>query len=602
MQGLSVSNVVDVVVNLTPSGAAPLSFGVLMIAGDSPVINGTQRFQTFTNIDSVANEFGTTAPEYLAASLYFEQSPVPAQCMIGRWFSSAAAAQLDGGILSASQQMLANFTAISNGSFVIVIDGATHTLTGLNFTGVTNLNGVASIITTALSGPTCTWNGENFVISSGTSGLGLQATGTVTFTGNPANNDTLTLNGQLITFVTGTPGANQVQIGATDTATAANLQYFLMNSTDADLVVASYSTTGLVLTITYNQVGTAGNSYSLAKSSSDLTLSGSDLSGGTVPSSVGYATTAGSGTDISTLLQLTAATAQALIPGFNAETPVQCAEALANLSTAWYGLMFASTVSISDTQNEAVAAFIEAQSQITRTFGITTQETSVLSALVTNDIASTLQALGYDQTFVQYSSTNPYAAASFFGRAFSVDFTQGNSTIILMFKQEPGVIAETLTQAQASVLQSKNCNVFVNYVNNTSILQYGTMASGQFFDTIQGIDWLQNLIQTNVYNVLYTNGKVPQTDAGVNQITNAIAAACGQGVTNGFIAGGTWNGPSFGSLQQGTFLKAGYYIYAEPVAMQSEAARAARQCPPIQVAVKLAGGIQSVNILVQVNQ
>ena len=171
-----------------------------------------------------------------------------------------------------------------------------------------------------------------------------------------------------------------------------------------------------------------------------------------------------------------------------------------------------------------------------------------------------------------------------------------------MFKQEPGVAAENLTAAQASVLQSKNCNVFVDYVNDTMILQYGVMASGQFFDTIQGVDWLQNAIQTEVYNVLYTSlTKIPQTDAGVNQIVNAIGGACGQGVANGLLAPGTWNGPSFGQITTGQYLKAGYYIYAQPVALQSQADRAARKCPPIQVAVKLAGGIQSANILVDVN-
>ena len=109
-------------------------------------------------------------------------------------------------------------------------------------------------------------------------------------------------------------------------------------------------------------------------------------------------------------------------------------------------------------------------------------------------------ALGYDQSVSQYSSSDAYAIASLFGRAFSVDFTANNTTIVLMFKQEPGVAAENLTAAQASVLRWKNCNVFVDYVNGWIDPQYGVMASGQFFDTIQGVDWLQNAIQTEVYN------------------------------------------------------------------------------------------------------
>lgn len=600
--GLSVSNIVNVTISLTPNGAQPLSFGILMIAGDSNVINGVQRFRTYTTIDGVESDFGSTAPEALAAQLYFSQSPQPNTLMIGRWFSAAAAAQNDGGILSATQQTLANFTSISNGGLVIVVDGVTKTLTGLNFTLVTNLNGVASVITTALSGSaTCTWNGENFVITSATTGVGTQATGTVTFTANPSASDTLTLNGQAITFVSSITGANQVLIGSLDTDTAANLQAFLQASLDADLVFATYATTGLVLTITYKTIGTAGNSYTIVKSSTALTLSASTLLGGTVPSSVGFAT-AGSGTDVSAQLMLTSATSQGLVPGFAAETPVQCATVLANLSPQWYGLMFASTIAVTTNQSLAVSAFIEAQT-ITRVYGVTIQDTTVLSSQISNDLASQIKAAGYQQSCCQYSSTNPYAIASFMGRAFSVDFTASNTTITLMFKQEPGVIGENLTIQQALTLQNKNCNVFVDYVNDTVILQYGTMSNGQFFDTIQGIDWLQNAIQTAVYNVLYTSTtKIPQTDAGVNQLTTAIAAVCSQAVANGLSAPGTWNGPSFGSLVTGQFLKNGFYIYAQPVALQSESDRQARKSPPIQVAIKLAGAIQSVDILVNVNQ
>jgi hypothetical protein len=607
-QGLSVSNLVNVTVSLTPSGVAELTFGVLMIAGDSNVINGTQRFRSYTAIGAVATDFGITAPEYLAAQLFFSQSPQPAQCMVGRWIAANTAALNDGGILSSTQQTLALWTAIASGGFDMTIDGAALTVTGLNFTAQTNLNGVASVITAGITSAggtaTCTWNGTNFVITSGTTGLGLQATGTVTFTGTTTANDTLTLNGRTITFVSSAPSTHQVLIGATSAATAANLQLYLNANAaaDSDLNVATYSTLLSVLTITYGVVGTAGNSFAMSKSSTNITLSAADLAGGTVSSSVGFATSPASGTDISTMLQMTSGLAQALVPAFNSESPAACASALANASSTWYGLMFAALTSITDTQYVAVAAFIQAQT-ITRLFGATTQETGALSSLVTNDLGSQLQALGYSQSFTQYSSTNPYAVASLFGRAFSVNFQGTSTTICLMFKQEPGVTAEVLTPAQATTLQAKNINVFVAYVNGTFIIQFGVVANGQYIDTIQGVDWLQNAIQTAVFNVLYTTTtKIPQTDAGVTQITNSIGAACNEGVENGLIAGGTWNGPSFGQITTGQYLKTGFYIYAQSVALQPQANRAARICPPIQVAVKLAGAIQEVLIAVNVNQ
>ncbi|EBC2494115.1 DUF3383 family protein, partial [Salmonella enterica subsp. enterica serovar Newport] len=119
---------------------------------------------------------------------------------------------------------------------------------------------------------------------------------------------------------------------------------------------------------------------------------------------------------------------------------------------------------------------------------------------------------------VQYSTSSKYAALSAFGRAFTVNFNGSNTTITLKFKQEPGITYETLTTDQAAVLDAKNCNVFVYYQNDTAILQQGVMSSGDFFDERHGLDWLQNYVQTNLYNLLYTSTtKVPQTDAGVTR-------------------------------------------------------------------------------------
>lgn len=487
---LSVSGIVRVTVSLNPLSAAVRAFGALMVAGDSTVINGLERYRTYLSYEGVIADFGVDAPEALAAQLYYEQVPQPSTLLIGRWLRVATAAINLGGILSPSEQSLSNWTVITNGGFVIVIDGVTKTLTGLNFSAAGNLNAVATLITTGLSGAgVCTWTGSYFQIVSATTG---------------------------------------------------------------------------------------------------------------VSSTVGYATT-GSGTDISAQLKMTVALSQSLVPGYAAETPAVCAAALALISTAWYGLMFSASVQPTDDQSIAVSDVIEAL-EITRIYGVTIISTDVLSALTTSDLASRMSDAGYLQSFCQYCSTKYYAIASFFGRAFTVNFTAQNTTITLMFKQEPGVTAEDLDQNEAVVLENKRCNVFVKYVNDTTIIQHGVMSGEAYFDEIHGTDWLQNAIQTACYNVLYLSGKVPQTDAGVNQLTNAIAGVCGQAVLNGLVAPGTWNGPSFGNLSNGDFLKNGYYIYAQPVALQSQSDRDLRKSPPIQVAIKLAGAIQSVDILVDVNR
>ncbi len=103
--------------------------------------------------------------------------------------------------------------------------------------------------------------------------------------------------------------------------------------------------------------------------------------------------------------------------------------------------------------------------------------------------------------------------------------------------------------------------------------------------------------------MLYTSSsKIPQTDSGVNQLTNAIGGVCDAAVNNGLAAPGIWKADGFGQIVTGQYLKAGYYIYAQPIALQSQADRETRVAPPIQVAIKLAGAIQEMDVLINVNR
>jgi len=600
---LPVSRLVRVIINLAPVAAARRSFGVLMIAGDSNVINGLERYRTYDTYEGVTEDFGVDAPESKAAQLYFGQTPKPRSLMIGRWIRTASPALNIGGILSASQQAIANWTAISAGSFAITIDGVVKTLTGLDFTGVTNLNGVATVINNALTGGDIFWDGSKFYVESDTSGAGVKASGTVKMDTNQANNDTITLNGQVITFKTSpTDPTDEVLIGGSIAATMANLQALLAATEIEELLEAEYSTSGDTLTITYKEVGTGGNAYSLAQSAAKFTLSGATLTGGAVPSSVSYASAAGSGTDISALLRLTSATAISLVPGYDAETPVECAAELADRSNGWYGLMFQASVQPTDDQSIDVSSFIEAL-DVSRIYGVTITDTNVLSALVTTDLASRQKDGGYLRSFCQYSE-NAYAIASLFGRAFSVNFNAQNSTITLMYKQEPSVVPEELTSTQANVLKDKRCNVFVEYDNDTAIIQYGVMSGPAYIDEIQNLDWFRDAVQNACYNLLYTSPtKIPQTDAGSNQLVNAINGVCDEAVNNGMVAPGVWTSPvEFGQLKTGQYLKSGYYSYVQPMALQSQADREQRKCPPIQTAIKLAGAIQEMDVAIEVNR
>lgn len=490
---LSVSDVVNVSVVLSPVAAATRNFGSLLILGSSAVVDTTERLRLYSSLDGVVADFGTTAPEYLAAKLYFGQTPQPSVLYVGRWAQAATSAVLHGGVLTTAQQALANFTAVSSGGLRITVDGVLKSLSAINLSGVTNLNGVASAVTTALAGAaTVTWN--------------------------------------------------------------ANLKRFDVTS----------ATTGTTSALT-------------------------------------FASAPVSGTDISVLMGLQTGQASAPVAGIAAETLLAAVSALADKSTAWYGL-YVAAAGVADSDHIAVAGFIEAAGT-SRIYGATISTTTVLDPTNTTDLASSLKALGYKRTFVQYSGNNAHAAASIFGRAFTVDFNGSNTTLTIKFKQEPGVVAEDLTTTQAATLKAKNCNVFATYQNGTAIVQEGVMVNGYFFDEVHGTDWLQNDVQTAIYNLLYTSTtKIPQTDAGINRILATIDSRLAQGVVNGLIAPGVWTADGFGALNSGDTLAKGYYVYAPPIATQSTADRGARKAPTIQCAIKLAGAVHSVNTIINVNR
>ena len=490
--GLPVSNVVNVQVVMTPVAAATRNFGSLLILGDSSVIDTTERLRLYSSLSAIATDFGTTAPEYLAASLYFGQSPQPTTLYIGKWARTATNAVLHGGILSTAQQALANFTAVTAGGFNITISGVLQNVTSVNLSGASNLNGVASLITAKLTGAICTWNAT---------------------------------------------------VGRFD---------------------ITNTTTGTSSLITFGSIGT--------------------------------------GTDLSALLLLRSTDSGSIVAGIAAESLATAISTMDGLSNSWYGLTIASSTMPATSDYLAAAAYIEGATT-SRILGITTQDTTSLLTTDTTSLAYQLKALGYKRTFIQYSSSNAYACTSILGRAFSVNFLGSNTTLTIKFKQEPGIAAEVISSSAAAALASKNCNVFIQYNNDTTIVQEGTMVNGYFFDEVHGTDWLQNDVQTAIYNLLYTSAtKIPQTDAGINIILSTISQRLDQSVANGLVAPGVWAAAGFGALNTGDTLSKGYYVYAPPVASQAAADRQARKAPVIQAAIKLAGAVHFVNAIINVNR
>lgn len=737
---LSTSRLINVDVQLNSLAASMRGFGTLLVIGDSNVLSSSEAMRSYTNLNDVANDFGVTSAEYLAAQAYFSQQPAPDNLMIGRWYRQASTAELMGGILTDSEQQITNFNTVNNGAFKYTVNNEVRTVRGVDLTGQTNLNGVASVVSATLQGAKLAFDGQRFIVDSEAEGAGItlgyfaaddelvdassalgltMAAGAQTKTGTdvipgtpgsaevPATAGTLTgtdISGNVESLKAITDGCFTVKIDGGEAAEVTGLNFSTVTQV-ADIPAlitidgASVAASGNALVVTSSSTGTtstvevtAGTTGTdvgtllglvggTAKAGTDLvpavepipevpatagTLTGGNinlatlrritngqisinLNGSVNPvvlthlnfsnvrsvsdipallslqgakvtaegehlvitsnatgkqSAVSYAT-AGVITqaqDLSKLLKLTSDLALVPTPGTDDESALAALQRLTNASADWYGAMFAASEMPSDDDLLECAEFTEGQNDITRVFGITATDTRTLDASWEQDIASRCKAENLSRTVVQYSQ-NPYAIASFFGRAFTVNFNGNMTTITMMYKSEPSIAAETITETQAQTLEAKRCNVFVNYNNNTSIIQYGVTSGDYWWDERHGSDWLKEYIGNSIWNLFMTsNTKIGQDDAGVNKIVSVINESLVQAKTNGFVGAGTWNGDGFGQLARGDYLNDGFYIYAPPMSTQSQADREQRISVPIQVAAKLLGAIHTVDVAVNLNR
>ncbi len=502
---LSVSRLVDFSAIVTPAGVQALNTSSGLVLGTSAVIDTVMRKRNYQSDVQVAADFGTSAPEYLAAVAWFSQTPQPLSMSIGRWVNVASAGQLIGGPLSLANSVYTAWIGIMTGTLNVAVDGGGATgVVGLNFSGVTNLNGVAAVIQAAIRAL-----GGSFA--------------EVTFVYNAVYNNFVATSG-------GTPGTG---------------------------------------------------------------------------SEVSFLTAEGTGVDVTGMLEmLSTSTGAYEAPGLAAESALACVALFDDrFGGQWYHCF---GPSFADADAEAIAPYFDGDAN-PHFLWFNSQESGMLDPGDTRDIGYLLQQLMSQHAFVQYSSTSTVAAWSAAARIATVNWNGSNTAISLMYKLEPGVPPESLTDTQITNLESYNVNVFVSYETPTgvaqAILEPGICPSGQFADTIVGVDWLRSQCQANVLSILLQqSAKVPQTDPGVNTLLTGVTKACAQGVTNGLGAPGVWNAGGFGSLSEGQTMSKGYYVYAPPIATQSEEDRADRICPPIQVAFKLAGAIDLVSGTIYVNQ
>lgn len=193
--------------------------------------------------------------------------------------------------------------------------------------------------------------------------------------------------------------------------------------------------------------------------------------------------------------------------------------------------------------------------------------------------------------------------AAYAGRGFSTVFRGSNTTQNMHLKTLVSVQPDpSMTQTLLDKCQTAGADVYVSLQGVPKIFASG---ANKFFDREYNLQWFVGALQVAVFNYLaQSSTKIPQTESGMDGLKGAARKICDLAVVNQYSAPGVWNSSTtFGdqALFLQNILQAGYYIYSQPIADQTQAAREAREAPLMQIALKEAGAIDKASIIVVVN-
>lgn len=181
------------------------------------------------------------------------------------------------------------------------------------------------------------------------------------------------------------------------------------------------------------------------------------------------------------------------------------------------------------------------------------------------------------------STVNQFGALAWAAKCFM--FEPGSETWHI--KEIDGIAPSLLTTDQKTAYKTANVNTVLRYAGrNVTIGGYTT--AGEWIDVVRFRDWLKMEIQTNVFDVLRLNDKVPYTDKGISLIGNALNTTLQTAQNNGGIAPDEFDDDG---------VKYPGYAIALPSAMSmTEMQRKSRVLGGIRWSARLAGAIHLVEI------
>ena len=565
---------------------------------------GNDRVQFFSTFDAVQGAVPENSEAIFAAQAFFNRSDRPQTMCIGRVFT----APTNGALVSGSIT-LSNLANVQNGGFTISVGDASYTVANLTF----GLNPTMADVTrqlnaqmSAFANTVANADGKSVTITTNAIGDGAD----ISYAETPTEfTDVSTL--LKLTSATGASIAEgQASTPAKLTSgeiTLADLynvtdgaMTLVMNGATVNLYGLNFATYGSSLTLNeVVQILTAAiGSNGLVEVSGQSIVISTSQQGADV--TIGYASSASSITDLSSILALTQSTAASRIDGY---TPGGLVSEVALIQTAARCAgrsVFAWTLDrqYRDTQDQKdFADWAEAQDQAY--FSACTNSVQAYNTADTTNIGFYAHNKGYIKTSVMYHN-NPqvYPDVSYAALALSVNYALENSTLTMKFKQLTGIETVPLTETQLSSLKARRINTYVSMGNSSSVVREGVQSADSWFtDSHVNLSNYKEELQVEVFNVFMRNKKVKYTSAGQDLLVSAAAK-----INNRYIRNGTFADRE----EETTDNETGYTtlpactITPAPIYSATTSERANRVAPPIAIVAYEAGAFHSVAIDVTV--
>lgn len=206
-------------------------------------------------------------------------------------------------------------------------------------------------------------------------------------------------------------------------------------------------------------------------------------------------------------------------------------DAIANESTAWYGLLLAFK---GDSRILAAAGWAESNGKL---FIVSSLDSAIATTAYVassgSDPFNTLRDSARARTGAFFHPRNDeFADAAEMGRFFPINPGRDNWRL----KTLSGPTPCNLTATQISNIKSKYANFYYVLGGVNVIGGDGKVSDNEYIDVIRFRDWYVVNLQVDLVNLLIQNEKVPYTDAGIGLVEAVIRARNDSGIAAGGIA------------------------------------------------------------------